>query len=173
MLDALHFPPDDPFRYWELPNPALQRHYQVLEALALGEEPPSEIVDHTVATLWPAGRKDVQDAIWRFQETLAHLPSGKGGKAEAAKKRKAPEGDKTLEDKLASIDFKAKARDGTLSQLTNDMLKAYLQYNGLPKGGNKAELVQRIVSHVDGEQGLMDKSYYLYLQWVALDAHGI
>lgn len=49
---------------------------------------------------------------------------------------------------LVGILMQAKAVDGTLAQLTNDTLKAYLQYNKLPKSGRKAELIDRIISHV-------------------------
>lgn len=29
LLEGLYYPKDDPYQYWEMHNPALQRHYEV------------------------------------------------------------------------------------------------------------------------------------------------
>lgn len=53
---------------------------QVLEALALGEEPPSleELADETACSLGPAGRADLSDLIFRFQvRNHCLLPTGR------------------------------------------------------------------------------------------------
>lgn len=46
------------------------------------------------------------------------------------------------------IDFRGRLAEGTLQQLTIPQLKVYLRAAGLPLDGKKADVVQRVTSHL-------------------------
>lgn len=143
MMAAMQMDPLNTFSgAW--PNPFLQRHYQVLEHLAMAEDIPVQSLmdDHTL----PDARllSDAAPAVQAFKDEVY----GKGYSADIdarGVKRKAVGA--TEQDK--AIDFRGRRAAGTLQQLTLPELKVYLRAVGLPLGGKKAEVVQRIETHLD------------------------
>lgn len=143
-----------PFSSSEIFNAALERHFQVLEALALDEEvpPKEELEDDT--------EPDVL-GISRHRTTLDAFKLAVFGSVEGAPekqksggtKRKTddPEARKAIAEEYAEHDWSALAAPGAkkgLNSLTIPTLKVYLQHHGLRTTGNKGEIVQRIQEHV-------------------------
>ncbi|KAJ9533053.1 hypothetical protein QJQ45_018145 [Haematococcus lacustris] len=148
---------------WTLPyttggisNPSLQRHFDVLQHLALYKEPPNEeeVEDGTLGR--PVTDPQVLSALARFQaevlDPLASLPSPV--KLVGGTKRKAADAAGELSigeqyalgiggDKWADVALDM----GKLEKRTAEDLKIYLKYHGLKLSGRKAELCARIREH--------------------------
>ncbi|EIE22641.1 ATP-dependent DNA helicase ii [Coccomyxa subellipsoidea C-169] len=132
-------------------NPMLQRHYQVLEALALGELPP-EFEDKLQPDI--QGMQGVGGAaIDAFRTSVygnSYDEPGFGAKRPTAgKKRPNPEEEAVLKEAMADFDYQGLAAKGTLGKLKVDELKKYLKANGLKLTGKKDELIQRITEHIE------------------------
>ncbi|KAK9845331.1 hypothetical protein WJX81_003616 [Elliptochloris bilobata] len=136
---------------WELgalASPMLQRHYQVLEAYALGEELPEQDDMGTrpdnvaIGCVGGAEIAAFREAVYGPEHDE---PGQQGAVRKAAAKRKAPEPDPAAEAVLAAMNYKALAADGQLNTLKNDDLKAYLRAKHLKVGGKKDELIARIM----------------------------
>ncbi|KAI3424697.1 hypothetical protein D9Q98_008087 [Chlorella vulgaris] len=144
-------------------NPTLQRHYEVLEALAAAEEPPlledSALGGDPTLPAWgeEAGEGEEEEVVAaRMAAILGFKASGGGGEglveavgldAEPAKKgvKRAAAAPPDAEA-VAALGIEAKAKAGTLAALTIPQLKDWLRANHLPLGGKKDELVQRIMT---------------------------
>lgn len=132
-----------------IPNPTLQRHYQVLECYALNEEPPEKVVDETQPDV--AGMNKHLDAIVAFRDAVY----GEGQddvikpKMPASRKRKSAEEEQSVKEEADAINFKGLAADGKLGKLTVNDLKKYCEVNQLPKSGKKDDIVQRITAHLN------------------------
>ncbi|CAL5220319.1 g2309 [Coccomyxa viridis] len=134
-------------------NPLLQRHYQVLEALALAETPPD--VEDSLKPDHEWMLSTANDELESFRNSVYganHNEPGIGKKsASTPKKRPAPEDDPALKDALAQHDYKALAASGKLGKLKVDDLKPYLRAHGLKVTGKKDELIERITEHIDSQ----------------------
>ncbi|KAL6752157.1 SPOC like C-terminal domain-containing protein [Haematococcus lacustris] len=148
---------------WTLPyttggisNPSLQRHFDVLQHLALYKEPPNEeeVEDGTLGR--PVTDPQVLSALARFQaevlDPLASLPSPV--KLVGGTKRKAADaaGELSIGEQYALGIGGHKWADvaldmGKLEKRTAEDLKIYLKYHGLKLSGRKAELCARIREH--------------------------
>ncbi|DBA83496.1 hypothetical protein WJX79_009209 [Trebouxia sp. C0005] len=132
----------------DIPNPTLQRHYQVLECYALNEPPPEEINDGTKPD--DEGMQKNMEAIIGFRDAVY----GDGNdddykvKPAASRKRKSAEEEQDVKQQAAAIDFKGLATDGKLGKLTVNDLKKYCEVNQLPKSGKKDDIVRRIAAHL-------------------------
>ncbi|CAL8470635.1 g10177 [Coccomyxa elongata] len=132
-------------------NPMLQRHYQVLEALALGELPP-EVDDRLQPDI--QGMQTVGGAAIDAFRTSVYGPDydepGFGAKKPTAgNKRPAPEEEAALMEALEGIDYEGLAAKGALGRLKVDELKKYLKAKGLKQTGKKDEVIQRITEHME------------------------
>ena len=170
----------DPRKY---PNPALQWHYRILQAMALEEDLPEKPEDKTIPKYKQIDKRAGSYVIdwghelhrqyeeWR-KENESSAVLGKrptpGGKDEivvrGAKKTKTGEGDGTpeVDDAQMKKAFEkqsvGKARDLfkyiyfdmlTPLQMTIPQLKTWLQSKGMPVGGKKAQLVERVEGHFE------------------------
>ncbi|KIY98591.1 hypothetical protein MNEG_9369 [Monoraphidium neglectum] len=134
-----------------LSNPALDRHYDMLERLALKysrEELGGDIEDSTLPddeTLAQHGPtfEAFSDAVYGADG------AGAAGKTAGAKRKAGPE--PHTAELYAERDWYSLANSDQLGRLTNDQLKVYLRYHGLTLGGNKADLLARIQAHVNQE----------------------
>ncbi|KXZ54106.1 hypothetical protein GPECTOR_5g209 [Gonium pectorale] len=147
----------------QLPNPALQRHYQVIESLALSEPLPEWRALEDDATrpsreAFQAG--DAPDAIEAFRAAFPQSggggargtkrkADGEPGAAAASKAQKA----EAVADAYGAIDWAAKLRSGELSRLTKDDLTIYLRRHQLKVTGKKDELVSRVAEHLSSQGG--------------------
>eukprot|EP01026_Neomeris_dumetosa_P072558 TRINITY_DN7392_c2_g1_i1.p3 TRINITY_DN7392_c2_g1~~TRINITY_DN7392_c2_g1_i1.p3 ORF type:complete len:156 (-),score=25.85 TRINITY_DN7392_c2_g1_i1:659-1069(-) len=133
----------DDFYCGDIPNPHLQRHYQVLEAVAL-EQPVPEIETLKDATL------PEQDALENYKEEMNELKQTVYGNMydqlafQTSKKRKPT----TSAHNYDSFNWKQLAEDNKLNKLTVNDLKIYLAQHRLGVSGKKADLIDRICTHL-------------------------
>ncbi|KAL5803154.1 hypothetical protein ACOSQ4_031459 [Xanthoceras sorbifolium] len=141
------------FSVCQFANPSLQRHYAVLQALALEEDEIPEINDETAPDEEGMARPGVVKAIEEFKNSVYgdsydeendHASNGKV--SEASKKRKAVAENAVKES--ASYDWADLADNGKLKDLTVAELKYYLMAHNLPVTGKKEALISRILTHM-------------------------
>lgn len=140
------------FSVCQFANPALQRHYGILEALALGEDELPDIKDETLPDEEGLARPGVVKAIEEFKASVygenydQEEAEAAAAKAGASKKRK------TITDaasqKSAAYDWAELADAGKLKDMTVVDLKSYLTAHGLPVSGKKDALISRILTHL-------------------------
>ncbi|KAL4913851.1 SPOC like C-terminal domain-containing protein [Aspergillus aurantiobrunneus] len=139
------------------PNPSLQWHYRILQALALDEDVPEKPEDKTLPKYRQIDKRAGSYVLsWADElekqyatitangpkSTLAKRPA-KGNTADKAappaKKVKAESGTGNIQDEVQKH-----YENGTLSKLTVASLKEYLMAQGRSAAGKKAELVERV-----------------------------
>ncbi|XP_004296683.1 PREDICTED: LOW QUALITY PROTEIN: ATP-dependent DNA helicase 2 subunit KU70 [Fragaria vesca subsp. vesca] len=140
------------FSVFQFSNPGLQRHYAILQALALDEDDIPEIKDET----FPPEEGMSRPAVVRVVEEFKHSVYGENydeetdvanAKAsETTKKRKAAAENAVKE--IAKHDWADLADNGKLKNLTVMDLKCYLTANNLPVAGKKEALISRILTHM-------------------------
>ncbi|XP_028117848.1 ATP-dependent DNA helicase 2 subunit KU70 [Camellia sinensis] len=141
------------FSVCQFANPALQRHYAVLQALALDEDEMPEIKDETAPDEEGLARPGVVNALEEFKNTIfgENYDDGNefetnGKVSEASRKRKAIAENAAKE--CASYDWSDLADNGKLKDLTVVELKYYLSAHNLPLAGKKEALINRILVHM-------------------------
>ncbi|KAL2813315.1 SPOC like C-terminal domain-containing protein [Aspergillus cavernicola] len=141
------------------PNPSLQWHYRILQALALDEDLPEKPEDRTLPK-YRQIHKRAGDYVLSWAEELDKqyemISASSGPKSTLAKR---PAKDKDAADKAGPPSKKIKAeansgdlqeevqkhyQKGTLSKLTVAVLKDYLTTQGRSAAGKKADLVERV-----------------------------
>jgi len=154
-------------------NPELQAHYKALEAIALNKRKVEKISDDTappIEQLWK--EHGVIAHIRNFSQTtygieqqdrvgndVLDADEDDDGNGIIGLKRKALSrggsskgGEKALKTVVQEIrpgfeTFVKKAKKGSLSEYTVDVLKTYLDAHNLQKSGNKASIISRIEKH--------------------------
>uniref|UniRef100_A0A5B7BKN8 ATP-dependent DNA helicase 2 subunit KU70 n=1 Tax=Davidia involucrata TaxID=16924 RepID=A0A5B7BKN8_DAVIN len=141
------------FSVCQFANPALQRHYAVLQALALDEDEMPEIKDETVPDEEGMARPGVVNALEEFKLSVYGENYDEGddfqanGKvSEASRKRKAIAENAVKES--VNYDWPDLADNGKLKDLTVVELKYYLTAHNLPVAGKKEALINRILTHM-------------------------
>eukprot|EP00249_Psilotum_nudum_P013508 c24370_g1_i1 orf=258-2180(-) len=143
------------FSFENIPNPALQRHYAILQALALQEEDLPELQDSTmpdeagmkkpsVATAVKAFKDAVYGEDHDLQEAEAALEKAKGSLT--SQKRKA--GEDAARRDYENYDWNELADTGKLKELTQTELRTYLVTHKLPIAGKKEAVIDRILTHM-------------------------
>ncbi|EXB97445.1 ATP-dependent DNA helicase 2 subunit KU70 [Morus notabilis] len=122
------------FSVCQFANPALQRHYAVLQALALEEDEIPDINDETVPDEEGMSRPGVVKSLEEFKLSVYgenyQEENGPGKAVDASKKRKAAA---ELAAKESAIhDWGELADNGKLKDLTVAQLKCYLTAHNLP-----------------------------------------
>ncbi|KAK2980381.1 hypothetical protein RJ640_014554 [Escallonia rubra] len=132
---------------------ALQRHYAVIQALALEEDEMPEIKDETTPDEEGMARPGVVKALEEFKLSVygenydeENDFTGNGKTSEASRKRKAIAENAVKES--ANYDWTDLADNGKLKDLTVAELKYYLTAHKLPVAGKKEALVSRILNHM-------------------------
>lgn len=140
------------FSVCQFSNPALQRHYAVVQALALDEDEMPEIADETVPDDEGMARPGIAKALEEFKLSVygenydeENEDATHGKASNASKKRKQAE--EALK-KCAYFDWDKLADDGKLKDLTVQELKHYLTANKLTVAGKKEALISRILTHM-------------------------
>ena len=152
-------------------NPELQAHYKALEAIALNKRKVEKISDDTappIEQLWKEHGViahirnfsqttygiEQQDRVGGNDEDADEDDDGNGIIGLKRKARGGPSkgGEKALKTVVQEIrpgfeTFVKRAKKGSLSELTVDVLKTYLDAHNLPKSGNKASIISRIDKH--------------------------
>nr|CAD1841719.1 unnamed protein product [Ananas comosus var. bracteatus] len=143
------------FSVCQFTNPALQRHYGILQALALGEDEMPDIKDETVPDEEGMARPGIVNVIQEFKNAVYgenhdqeedESAAGRGHASGASKKRK--EKTEAAAKESSSRDWEELAENGKLKDLTVAELKNYLIMHKLPVTGKKETLISRILTHL-------------------------
>lgn len=140
------------FSVCQFANPALQRHYAILQAIALDEDEMPETKDETLPDEEGMARPGVVKAVEEFKLSVygndydEGSEAGNGKASDTSKKRKADA--ELVAKEYANYDWADLADKGKLSYLTVAELKYYLAANNLPLAGKKEVLVGRILKHM-------------------------
>ncbi|KAK1296249.1 ATP-dependent DNA helicase 2 subunit KU70 [Acorus calamus] len=141
------------FSVCQFANPALQRHYGILQALALDEDEMPEIKDETLPDEEALSRPGIANAIEEFKVAVYGENYEEECKAAAtktsgpaAKKRKVMA--ETAVKECANYDWPDLAENGKLKERTVVELKFYLTAHSLPVSGKKEDLISRILTHM-------------------------
>ncbi|KAK9997082.1 hypothetical protein SO802_021768 [Lithocarpus litseifolius] len=141
------------FSVCQFSNPALQRHYAVLQALALEEPDIPETIDETLPDEEGMAKPGVVSAVEEFKLSVygdnydeEKELVGNGKASETSKKRKAIADNAVKES--ANYDWDDLADNGKLKDLTVVELKYYLTAHSLPVTGKKEALISRILTHM-------------------------
>lgn len=139
----------EPYRTVEIPNPALQKHYTILEGLALMErDSPAwdEASDDATQPKSGAMMAVAHEQLEAFQHVCGLMDTGtrditRVGSSSGKKSKREESGRGGSEDVQKLIE------DGALESLTVQELKDIATSLGLTRGGKKADLVERISRH--------------------------
>ncbi|XP_061364165.1 ATP-dependent DNA helicase 2 subunit KU70 isoform X2 [Gastrolobium bilobum] len=140
------------FSVCQFTNPALQRHYAVLQALALEEDEIPEMKDETSPDEEGLSRPGVVKALEEFKTSVygenydEESEHGIGKPTEASKKRKAHA--EFAAKECETYDWGELADTGKLKDLTVVELKYYLTAHNLPVSGKKEAIISRILTHM-------------------------
>ncbi|KAL2043832.1 hypothetical protein N7G274_003352 [Stereocaulon virgatum] len=145
----------DPRKY---PNPALQWHYRILQAMALEEDLPEKPEDKTVPKYKQIHKRAGAYVVdwghelhrqfeeWRMENesavVLGKRPAKDDMAVRGAKRAKGDDGEGTAEVDDGQM-MKAFEKQ-TVGKMTIPQLKSWLQAKGRPVGGKKAQLVERV-----------------------------
>ena len=163
-----------PFDPREYENPALQKFWASLEALALDKKDDSSGWKETENDLLRFPNEEELVFDQEFVQDAQAFSDSYGGPGEVETKKKstpkkkrtsptppdedeldeAPKQRKTTKKKdidTSDINWKELAENDGLSKLTVADLKVYLEMYKLPKGGKKADLIDRIKEHLDSQ----------------------
>jgi len=151
LISALEM---EAFAPGDLENPALQKHYAILQAIALQEAEPDwndEVNDSTMP-------KFTAEIMAQIQGVVDNFKSSYGGDVEevTGTKRKAaaaaPAAKKKKEDTgaadNAAIDWVDACHSGQIQKFTIQMLKDFLKTKKMPVSGKKQELIDRIMDAI-------------------------
>ncbi|MCJ1459276.1 ATP-dependent DNA helicase II subunit 1 [Mycoblastus sanguinarius] len=151
----------DPRKY---PNPALQWHYRILQALALEEDIPEKPDDKTVPKYKQIDKRagpyvidwgnelHKEHAEWSKSNETASLstkrsaPSGKDELAvRGVKKAKTGDSDGGIDDGQMKKAFEKQ----TIAKMTIPQLKSWMQPKGINVSGKKSDLVERAEAYFE------------------------
>ncbi|CAM6092560.1 unnamed protein product [Calypogeia fissa] len=136
-----------------IPNPALQRHYAVLQGLVLDEELP-EMTDYTLPhegmnrPSAVAAVKEFKNCVYgeNYDEEMRQEAEEKAKGSATAQKRKAAA--EVASKEANEYNWNDLADTGKLKDLTVVELKFYLTAHKLPLSGKKDMLISRILTHL-------------------------
>lgn len=149
------------------PNPSLQWHYRILQAMALEEEVPESLDDPTIPK-YRAIAKRVGGYIEEWSEQLGNEAKGLAGsravkremeeeddddhrpkkRTKAAPKVKTS-GSQKLAGGMSNAQLKLAVENDTLKKMTVAELKDVLASKGVSTAGKKAELVEKLEQWVE------------------------
>ncbi|KAF4989460.1 hypothetical protein FDECE_14715 [Fusarium decemcellulare] len=141
------------------PNPALQWHYRILQALALEEEVPEKVEDATQPKFKAISKRSggyLEDWSETLKEESGRVSSAKSAKREAddedvekpaKRSRGAPE--KPSGSSLSTAQLKAAIESNGIAKMTVVQLRDVLAVKGLSTAGRKIELIERIEQWVE------------------------
>lgn len=141
------------------PNPALQWHYKILQALALEEEVP-EKVDDATEPKYKAISKRAGGYLEEWSEGLAE-EAGKVANSKATKretddedadrpvKKSRGSSDKPSGSSFSMEQLRAAIEGGSITKMTVVQLKDLLATKGISTAGKKMDLIERVEQWVD------------------------
>ena len=141
------------------PNPALQWHYKILQALALEEEVP-EKADDATEPKYKAISKRAGGYLEEWSEGLAD-EAGKVANSKATKretddedadrpvKKSRGSSDKPSGSSFSMEQLRAAIDGGSITKMTVVQLKDLLATKGISTAGKKMDLIERVEQWVD------------------------
>lgn len=145
------------------PNPSLQWHYKILQALALEEEVPERAEDATMPKFKAIAKRaggyleewsgKLESEAARARDTRAQKRSPDSGLPERPAKRSCGSDEKVSKASGCSMNdaqIKAAVESGGVVKMTVAQLKDVLGAKGLSTAGRKMELVERIEDWLEG-----------------------
>ncbi|KAJ5626721.1 hypothetical protein N7528_004148 [Penicillium herquei] len=149
----------DPVKY---PNPSLQWHYRILQAIALDEDLPEQPDDKTIPKYRQIDKRAGEYVLTWSAELDAHsekLFGGSSGQSSTLVKRgprastdsDQPAKRVKVESGASDVDgeIKKNMEKGTLSKLTVAILKEFLTSHGRAAAGKKADLIERVEQYFE------------------------
>jgi ATP-dependent DNA helicase 2 subunit 1 len=147
----------NPLKY---PNPSLQWHYKILQAMALDEDVPDTLEDATVPKYKQIDKR-VGGYLAEWKELLAEKAAGlmknramkreaedeDGGRPAAKRTKAAPK--KAAGGSMSNAQLKAAFEQDTLKKMTVAELKDVLASKGVSATGKKAELVEKLEQWIE------------------------
>lgn len=147
------------------PNPALQWHYKILQALALDEELPEKPEDKTIPKFRQIDKRAgeyinewgqiLEKEIRAYQKEQyggidgTSLKRDRDDSEDPPKKKLKPSHSGQTLDGMSTSDLKKVVGSGNLSKYTMQELKDLLSAKGLNAKGKKAELVERVEQWIE------------------------
>ncbi|KAJ5716473.1 hypothetical protein N7493_008384 [Penicillium malachiteum] len=149
----------DPVKY---PNPSLQWHYRILQAIALDEDLPEQPDDKTIPKYRQIDKRAGEYVLKWSAELDAHSEKLFGGSAAPSSTlvkrgpRASTDSDqpaKRVKVEIGASDvdgeIKKNMEKGTLSKLTVAILKEFLTSHGRSAAGKKADLIERVEQYFE------------------------
>ncbi|KAK4171792.1 SPOC like C-terminal domain-containing protein [Triangularia setosa] len=156
----------NPLKY---PNPALQWHYKILQAMALDEDVPDEMADLTVPKYkqidkrvggylaeWKQELAEKAKEFMELRATKRELEQQDMELVERprpAKRQKAAPGStagsRSSGGQMSNAELKAALENDTLKKLTVAVLKDVLTSKGISTTGKKADLLERLEAWIE------------------------
>lgn len=153
----------DPSKY---PNPSLQWHYRILQAMALGEDLPEMPDDKTIPRYRQIDKRageyvldwgrelQEQHEVWLKENSSAMAALSIGSKRSAAAGDERDDGGTKKKTRVEEVDDagmkKAYAND-KVGKLTVAVLKGWLEGKGMDGRGKKGELVDRVTGYFENK----------------------
>lgn len=141
----------DPSRY---PNPALQWHYRILQAVALEEELPENKEDKTIPKFKQIDKR-AGEYIHNWGVLLGEVPETRGVKREGEDENGPSKKSKVKAESLVDLpvaDVKKLVESEQLKAHSVAQLREFLTSKGLAKTGNKGDLIERVEQWVESQE---------------------
>ncbi|KAL2138332.1 hypothetical protein VTI28DRAFT_6980 [Corynascus sepedonium] len=158
IVQNLHLPKAmyNPLKY---PNPSLQWHYKVLQAMALDEDTPEKLDDATIPKYRQIDKR-VGGYLAEWKELLAEKANAvmksraqkreaEDDEGERVSKRTKAAPKRADKGQLSNAQLKAALEQDTLKKMTVAELKDVLASKGISAVGKKAELLERLEQWIE------------------------
>lgn len=150
----------NPLKY---PNPALQWHYKILQAMALEEDVPDALddltvpkyrqIDKRVGAYMAEWKQELADKAKEFMQLRATKRELEEDDAEErprlAKRPKTAAGSASSGGQMSNAELKAAWENDTLKKLTVAVLKDILTSKGISTTGKKVDLLERLEQWIE------------------------
>lgn len=157
--------PRGSFNPSKYPNPALQWHYRILQALALDEDLPEQPEDRTIPKYRSIDKRaghyvlewgqNLEETYLNFQKEnpastsiLAKRERGGGANENGTSKKKVKT--ESAQESVSDEQMRAHVKKGTIKKFTVGELKDWLTEKKLPISGKKGDLVDRVERWAEG-----------------------
>lgn len=141
------------------PNPSLQWHYRILQALALEEEVPEKVEDSTEPKYRAVSKRaggyleewseTLEEDVNRTTKTKALKREVDDEEPERPTKRSRATSEKPAGSSLTNAQIRASIDSGAITKMTVSQLKDLLGAKGLSTSGKKADLIERVEEWIE------------------------
>ncbi|KAI9752649.1 MAG: ATP-dependent DNA helicase II subunit 1 [Chaenotheca gracillima] len=147
----------DPQRY---PNPALQWHYRILQAMALEEDLPEQVEDKTSPKYKQIEKRTGEYILEWFKELEGQYQAWQKENGSGLALKRAATGESSLAKRpkvnpnttappLSDYDMRMAFEKDTFGRFTVAMLKVWMEGKGLDTNGRKADLIDKVAQYFE------------------------